>query len=242
MSIKGFFSKLFNSNKTEQIEQTHQDTEQLKSAARNAVKNAFEKHKQNPSKARHSAPQNIKQKQVQEFSTDSVDFHNPRVREILDEYNKYFFGVFKITPDKYQLKPEQQNMIIQVNDQDFAENLTQSNKLSLSYEHIFLRLVQKEFKNFTGRISLQSGDSKQQHQKNIKALAHKMAVKVKKTGQKITIPAKSSYERSIIHQVVSKFPGLASKSIGPHHQRKLIIYSVSARQHAQKSNSPHIHE
>ncbi len=243
--IKKFFSKIFVA-KSEELTgavRTNND-EQLKSAARDAVKSAFNhnKPKLNPKEKEKCPAQNSDSKRNTDTKTSSVDFKNPRVLAILAEYNQHFFAAFKLDDSQYKLKTEKQNMIVQIYDKDFSESLSQSNKLSLSYEHIFLRLVQKEFRHFECRISLQAGDSQQQHQKNIQSLAHKLASRVRKSGQKVTVPAKSSYERSIIHQVVAKFPDLGSKSVGPHHQRRLIIYSLQTRVPTNKPNTQHVNE
>jgi len=232
--IKGLFSKLFSSSSSQshssnvvptEGESKSGDLDLIKSAAQSAVMSAFDEKKPVNSPKRNLDLQN---ESMSLKSKENVNFDNARVMEILNDYNEKFFGAFKVSQNDYSLKPDKQNMIVIVNNQDFESSLSQSNKLSLSYEHIFLRLVQKEFRYFNHRLSLQSGNSVNHHQQNIKSLAHKMAVKVKKTGQKVSLPARTSYERSLIHQVVAKFPGLASKSVGPHFQRRLIIYSLAS--------------
>lgn len=207
--IKGFFSKLFVGKPQNTIVEKNDDS-LLKEAARDAVVKAFQKNEKSPHLKDSEGNENI----------------HPDVLKILEEYNDVFFSAFHIPKVNYKLKIDKKSVIVQVNDKDFEAMLSKSDKLSNSYEHIFLRIVQKEGKNFEQRLFLHAGSSAQRHHNYIMNMGKKMALRVKKTGHKITIPAKSNYERSLIHGVVEKIPGIASKSIGPYYQRRLVIYPI----------------
>lgn len=211
--IKKFMSKIFAPNVQTDTEFENHNAEQLKAATRKAFMEAFPQNTKENLNINHIAKENF--------------CHSPAFK-ILEEYNDSFFKAFNIPKTQYKLKLEKQNIIVQVDDKDFEENLSKSDKLSLAYEHIFIRMIQKEFKNFEYRLSLRAGDSYHKHQMHIKGIAKKLATKVKQSKQKISVSSKSSYERSLIHKTVESIPGVASKSVGPYHQRRLLLYPTQS--------------
>lgn len=206
--IKGFFSKIFAQKNQDELSMDGQDNSLLKETARNTVLDAFQnKPEEKPLPSPSPLPSEV----------------NAKILKKLDEYNDVFFREFNVPKTNYHVKIDKKNIIVQVDDKNFEASLSKSDKISYSYEHIFQRLIQEEFKSFEYRVILQSGHSAKKHHAHISAVAKKLATKVKKTGRKVVITSKSSYERSIIHGVVEKIPGISSKSTGPYHQRRLVI-------------------
>jgi spoIIIJ-associated protein len=64
---------------------------------------------------------------------------------------------------------------------------------------------------------------KQKQQKNIERLAIKLAKEVRKTKEPITMDSMNSYERRLVHAVLSDFKGVITESEGEEPNRKVVI-------------------
>jgi predicted RNA-binding protein Jag len=216
-TIKNFFSRLFLRKATVKAQtQNHSvtsndDYDLLKRTVHKTVADVFQKEPQNEHK---------------KFSekTDLPNNFDQKILEILNQYNKVFFDSFLIPKNKYKIKIDKKNIIVDVENKAFEQELSRSDKLSAAYEHIFQRIIHNVIKDFDYRLHLRSGQSAKKHHDYTVAFAKKMIAKVKQTGRKIVIPSKSNYERSIIHHVVEATTGVNSKSIGTSVNRNLIIY------------------
>lgn len=75
------------------------------------------------------------------------------------------------------------------------------------------------------RITLDCGNYRERREETLKALAARLAAKVKKTGRSQLLEPMNPYERRIIHSVVSEIPGVYSKSKGEEPNRRVVILS-----------------
>lgn len=75
------------------------------------------------------------------------------------------------------------------------------------------------------RITLDCGNYREKREETLKALAAKIANKVKKSGRSQLLEPMNPYERRIIHAVVSEIPGVFSKSKGEEPNRRVVILS-----------------
>lgn len=75
------------------------------------------------------------------------------------------------------------------------------------------------------RITLDCGSYRERREDTLKALAARLAAKVKKTGRIQILEPMNPYERRIIHSVVSEIPGVYSKSKGEEPNRRVVILS-----------------
>lgn len=75
------------------------------------------------------------------------------------------------------------------------------------------------------RITLDCGSYRERREDTLKALAARLAAKVKKTGRSQLLEPMNPYERRIIHSVVSEIPGVYSKSKGEEPNRRVVILS-----------------
>ncbi len=64
---------------------------------------------------------------------------------------------------------------------------------------------------------------KERQQKNIERLAIKLAKEVRKTKEPITMDSMNSYERRLVHSVLSDFKGIKTESEGEEPNRKVVI-------------------
>ncbi len=75
------------------------------------------------------------------------------------------------------------------------------------------------------RITLDCGNYREKREATLKALASRIAAKVKKTGRSQLLEPMNPYERRIIHAVVSEIEGVTSKSKGEEPNRRVVILS-----------------
>lgn len=210
-TIKNFFSRFFQKKQNENTHNIQNDDANLKEIVHQTVSDVFQKD-----------PTGIANNKTEKI--DLPQNFNPKIMEILNQYNKVFFSSFRIPKGKYKIKFEKKNIIIDVENKFFENELSKSDKLSIAYEHIFQRIIQSDIKEFDYRLFLRAGQSAKKHHDYTVAFATKMAHKVKQTGRKVVIPSKSNYERSIIHHVIEEIDGVQSKSTGSNSNRNLIIY------------------
>lgn len=78
------------------------------------------------------------------------------------------------------------------------------------------------------RITLDCGSYRERREETLKALAARLAAKVKKSGRPQLLEPMNPYERRIIHSVVSEIPGVYSKSKGEEPNRRVVILSEGA--------------
>ncbi len=78
------------------------------------------------------------------------------------------------------------------------------------------------------RITLDCGGYRERREETLKALAARLAAKVKKSGRPQLLEPMNPYERRIIHSVVSEIQGVYSKSKGEEPNRRVVILSEGA--------------
>lgn len=209
--FKKIFSSFFLKKNNNVLSTPQADHDDLKKTVRKTVDDVFQKTHDN---------QINKQTEI----INIPENFDRKILEKLNQYNKVFFDSFRIPRSKYKIKIDKKNIFIEIDSKFFENELSKSDKLSVSYEHVFHRVIQNEIKDFDYRLFLRAGHSVKKHHDYTVAFATKIAHKVKQTGRKIVIPSKSNYERSIIHHVVEKIDGVQSKSTGSNSNRDLIIY------------------
>ena len=79
------------------------------------------------------------------------------------------------------------------------------------------------------RITLDCGNYREKREETLKALAARVAAKVKRTGRSQLLEPMNPYERRIIHAVVSEIPGVFSKSKGEEPNRRVVILSETPK-------------
>lgn len=75
-------------------------------------------------------------------------------------------------------------------------------------------------------IILDVENYKEKQQRNIEKLAIKLAKEVRKTKEPITMDSMNSYERRLVHSVLSEFKGVTTESEGEEPNRKVVIKPV----------------
>ena len=79
---------------------------------------------------------------------------------------------------------------------------------------------ERKYTRFTVNIE----NYREKREKTLRALANRMAEKVKKTGRSISLKPMNAYERRIIHSEVQLIEGVTTNSVGQEGNRRVIIY------------------
>ena len=74
------------------------------------------------------------------------------------------------------------------------------------------------------RISVDIENYREKREQTLRALADRMAQKVKKTGRSVTLDPMNAYERRIIHAQVQGIEGVSTNSVGSDSNRRVVIY------------------
>ena len=75
------------------------------------------------------------------------------------------------------------------------------------------------------RVLLDVEDYRAKREETLRMLARRMAAKVQKYKNSVTLEPMNPYERRIIHSEIQKIPGITTTSVGIVNERRIIIYS-----------------
>ena len=75
------------------------------------------------------------------------------------------------------------------------------------------------------RVLLDVEDYRAKREETLRMLARRMAAKVQKYKNSVTLEPMNPYERRIIHSEIQKIPGITTTSVGIDNERRIIIYS-----------------
>lgn len=87
-------------------------------------------------------------------------------------------------------------------------------------------LVRNSLQNQLGQkinIILDANEYKEKQQKNIERLAIKLAKEVRKTGVEVKMDSMNSFERRLVHNVLTNFKGVKTESTGEEPNRAVVI-------------------
>lgn len=73
------------------------------------------------------------------------------------------------------------------------------------------------------RIVLDVGDYRKSREESIKEMVERIALEVESSGQSVTLPDFTSYERRIVHMLLADNKKVTSESIGEGRDRRLTI-------------------
>ncbi len=73
------------------------------------------------------------------------------------------------------------------------------------------------------RIVLDVGDYRKSREESIKEMVQRIALEVETTGQSVTLPSFTSYERRIVHMCLTDNKKVTSESVGEGRDRRVTI-------------------
>lgn len=93
------------------------------------------------------------------------------------------------------------------------------------------------------RINVDIENYREKREETLRALAQKMAAKVKKSGKNLALEPMNAYERRIIHAEIQKIEGISTNSVGSEGNRRVVIFPAGAAkpteiQKPEKSGKP----
>ena len=91
-----------------------------------------------------------------------------------------------------------------------------------SIQNLLRAVLAKETPIFVN-VLIDVENYKEKQQKNIERLAIKLAKEVRKTKEPITMDSMNSYERRLVHSVLSDFKGIETESEGEEPNRRVVI-------------------
>lgn len=122
----------------------------------------------------------------------------------------------KLIPDLKKNK-----IIVEGNDLSVLIGKNGKNIEALDY---IINLIAKRKKLAARKIIIDVKDYRKKNIEEINKLALRMAEKVKKEGKKIILRPMSSYERKIVHNLLSKVKEVKTKSKDNEPNRRIVIY------------------
>jgi len=95
-----------------------------------------------------------------------------------------------------------------------------------SIQHILSLMIRDE--EDSGRVIVDAGGYREIRNKSLEELANTTADKVRFTGKPIELSPMSSYERRVIHMLISELEGVESSSIDEREYRRVVVSPKSS--------------
>ena len=144
------------------------------------------------------------------------------------EFIKSVIGQFYDKEAEFKVVKTQTGYIIKIVGEDAGCLIGRKGETmeALSY---LTSLASNRFEDSDEKISVDVADYRQKREKDLVAVAKKMAAKVNKSGRSYSFEPMNPYERRIIHATVSEIAGVKSESKGEGSNRKVVIYPTNPR-------------
>ncbi len=144
------------------------------------------------------------------------------------EFIKSVIGQFYENEAEFHIVKTQTGYIIKIVGEDAGCLIGRKGETmeALSY---LTSLASNRFEDSDEKISVDVADYRQKREKDLVAVAKKMAAKVNKSGRSYAFEPMNPYERRIIHATVSEIAGVKSESKGEGSNRKVVIYPTNPR-------------
>jgi len=127
--------------------------------------------------------------------------------------------------DKFTVEVNEENGVFHVNikTEEASTIIGRFGETIRSLQKILEVILYKTFGQSV-EVLVNVNDFRQKQKEKLENLVESLAKKVEETGQEQTVNNLSSYERKMIHQLVtSKYPNLTSYSTGEGRLRRLVI-------------------
>jgi len=151
------------------------------------------------------------------------------------EFIKSVIGQFYENEADFRIVKTQTGYIIKIVGEDAGCLIGRKGETmeALSY---LTSLASNRFEDSDEKISVDVADYRQKREKDLVAVAKKMAAKVNKSGRSYAFEPMNPYERRIIHATVSEISGVKSESKGEGSNRKVVIYPTNPRKASKGGN------
>lgn len=146
------------------------------------------------------------------------------------EFIKSVIGQFYTNECEFKILKTQTGYIIKIVGEDAGCLIGRKGETMEAISYL-TSLAANRFEDSDEKISVDVADYRQKREKDLVAVAKKMAAKVNKTGRSYSFEPMNPYERRIIHATVSEINGVKSESKGEGSNRKVVIYPTAPRKH-----------
>ena len=99
-------------------------------------------------------------------------------------------------------------------------------------EYLVNRIVTRNEDMTAGRIAIDVEGYRERRREYLDALARRLAQKAKETGSAVTLNPMSPRDRRIVHLALKSYAGVATRSEGEGHYRKLVILPAADGSHS----------
>jgi spoIIIJ-associated protein len=125
--------------------------------------------------------------------------------------------------EEVRVNTDARENIISVHGRDLGIAIGKDGKNMVALEYI-ANLIRKRKNLLNKRVTLDIKDYRKKKLDKIKKVAEKMAKRAIKEGRKIALRPMCAYERKIIHNLLSKFKDVTTRSRYEEPNRRIIIY------------------
>ena len=178
---------------------------------------------------KQEAAEDVKEETEVETSSEEISLETaPAKVKYAVEFIKSVIGQFYENEAEFRIVKTQTGYIIKIVGEDAGCLIGRKGETmeALSY---LTSLASNRFEDSDEKISVDVADYRQKREKDLVAVAKKMAAKVNKSGRSYAFEPMNPYERRIIHATVSEIAGVKSESKGEGSNRKVVIYPTNPR-------------
>ena len=178
---------------------------------------------------KQEAAEEVKEETEVETSSEEISLETaPAKVKYAVEFIKSVIGQFYENEAEFRIVKTQTGYIIKIVGEDAGCLIGRKGETmeALSY---LTSLASNRFEDSDEKISVDVADYRQKREKDLVAVAKKMAAKVNKSGRSYAFEPMNPYERRIIHATVSEIAGVKSESKGEGSNRKVVIYPTNPR-------------
>lgn len=120
------------------------------------------------------------------------------------------------------------NTQFQVRTQEAGLLIGEGGENLISLNHLLKRIVEAKIGKISSPFSIDVNDYQKQRTEEIKDLARLSAQRVRYFKKEIELRPMSSYERRIVHAILTEYPDIITKSTGEEPNRKVVIRPFNA--------------
>ena len=119
---------------------------------------------------------------------------------------------------QFQIRTQEAGLLIGEN----GENL-------IALNHVLKRIAESKFGRMEVLFSVDVNDYQRQKAEEIKDMARLSAQRVRYFKKEIQLQPMTSYERRIVHAILTEYPDIMTESIGEEPNRKVVIKPFDAK-------------
>ena len=178
---------------------------------------------------KQEAAEDVKEETEVETSSEEISLETaPAKVKYAVEFIKSVIGQFYENEAEFRIVKTQTGYIIKIVGEDAGCLIGRKGETMEAISYL-TSLASNRFEDSDEKISVDVADYRQKREKDLVAVAKKMAAKVNKSGRSYAFEPMNPYERRIIHATVSEIAGVKSESKGEGSNRKVVIYPTNPR-------------